>query len=167
VISRRALFATGAGIVALAGAAIYGDHTHKLDDLARTIGLEPRRLPADSDMALIKRAQADQTRLLLWTKAVAARQSGLAKMLAPLIANTEAQLADLGGVAANVRVGTPPAMNTAALDSVIVQHERATAKRSKESLEAVSGDFAQVLASISVGLSQSLIVLRNGRKALT
>jgi len=172
VISRRALFGTGAGVLALGGAAVYGDRVHKLDDLARKVGISPQRLAAESDEVIIKKVQNDQSNLLMWTEAVAAKQPGLTRMLAPLIANAQAQLADLGGAAATPQTGgvssqvTPPASAPAALDSVIRMHERAAAKRAEDSLKAISGDFAQVLASISVSLSQSLVVLRNARQAL-
>lgn len=166
MISRRALFGTGAGVVVLAGAAAYGDRDHRLDDVAREVGIEPRRLPAESDEKLIRRVQRDQSVLLAWTEAVAAGQSGLAKALAPLIANLKTQLGVLGGVRAGIDIGTPPAAAPAALDSVIVRHERAVAKRAEDSLGSVSGDFAQVLASISVSLSQNVVVLRNAREAI-
>ncbi|MDQ3158354.1 MAG: hypothetical protein M3Q98_16805 [Actinomycetota bacterium] len=164
VISRRALLGTGAGVVALAGAAIYGDRSHRLDDVARKIGLDPKRLPAESDEKLIRKVQNDQSILLMWTQAVAAKQSGLTKVLEPLIANAEAQLADLGGAAANIDIDDPPEAARAALDSVVTMHDQEAEKRAEDSLQAVSGHFAQVLASISVSLSQSLVVLRNARK---
>ncbi|MBC7596226.1 MAG: hypothetical protein H7288_20245 [Kineosporiaceae bacterium] len=167
MISRRALLGTGAGVVVVAAAAVYGDRAHKLDDLARTIGIEPRRLPALSDEALIKRVQTDQSIVLLSLRAVAQRQPQLAKTLAPLISITETQLADLGGAIGNLTGAAPPASAADALDDVIAMLQRSAAERSKESLAAVSGDFARVLASIAVSLSQSLVVLRNARKALT
>lgn len=153
-------------MVAVAGAAVYGERVHKLDDLARDIGLEPRRLPATSDETLIKSVQTDLSDLLLSTRSVARRQPGLAKTLAPLIDNTAAQLLALGGAIDDLRIGTPPASILAAHDRVITAHTRAAAKLSKQSLEAVSGDFAQVLASIAVSLSQSVVVLRNARRAI-
>ena len=160
------MFGTGAGVVAVAAAAVYGDRVHKLDDLARTIGIEPRRLPALSDEALIKRVRTDQSIVLLSLRAVARRQPGLTKTLTPLITITETQLADLGGAIDNLTFAAAPAPAAAALDEVITMQQQSAAKRSKESLDAVSGDFARVLASIAVSLSQSLVVLRNARKAL-
>ena len=160
------MFGTGAGVVAVAAAAVYGDRVHKLDDLARTIGIEPRRLPALSDEALIKRVRTDQSIVLLSLRAVARRQPGLTKTLTPLITITETQLADLGGAIDNLTFAAAPASAAAALDEVITMQQQSAAKRSKESLDAVSGDFARVLASIAVSLSQSLVVLRNARKAV-
>ena len=160
------MFGTGAGVVAVAAAAVYGDRVHKLDDLARTIGIEPRRLPALSDEALIKRVRTDQSIVLLSLRAVARRQPGLTKTLTPLITITETQLADLGGAIDNLTFAAAPAPAAAALDEVITMQQQSAAKRSKESLDAVSGDFARVLASIAVSLSQSLVVLRNARKAV-
>lgn len=160
------MFATGAGVIAVAGAAVYGDRTHQLDDLARQFGIEPRRRPALSDDTLIKSVQTDQSMLLLSMRAVAQRQRGLTKTLAPLITITETQLADLGGVIDSLTVADPPASAVQSLDEVITLQEQSAARRSKESLEAVSGDFARVLASIAVSLSQSLFVLRNARQAL-
>lgn len=160
------MFGTGAGLVAVAAAAVYGDSVHKLDDLALQLGIEPRRLPALSDDALIKSVQTDQSILLLSLRAVARRQPGLTETLAPLITITETQLADLGGSINNLTVAAAAASAEDALDEVITLHQQSAAKRSKESLEAVSGDFARVLASIAVSLSQSGVVLRNARKVL-
>lgn len=160
------MFGTGAGVVAVAGAAFYGDRAHKLDDLARKIGIEPRRLPALSDEALIKSVQTDQSILLLSLRAVARRQPRLTTTLTPLIAITETQLTDLGGAIDNLTVSAPPESAVHALDEVITLQQESAAKRSKESLEAISGDFARVLASIAVSLSQSLVVLHNARQAL-
>lgn len=166
VISRRALLGTGAGVVALAGVAAYGDHAHKLDDLARTVGLDPQPRPAESDDTLIKSVRTDQSVVLASTQAVAAAYPALATALAPLITNVETQLADLGGVTANVDVAAPPAPALAALNQVITVHKRAATSRAKDSLDAVSGDFAQVLASISASLSQGVVVLRRARREL-
>lgn len=166
MISRRTLFGTGAGVVAVAAAAVYGDRAHKFDDLARTIGIEPRRLPALSDEALIKRVQADQSIMLVSLRAVARRQPQLAKTLAPLISITQTQLAGLGGATHNLTIAAAPASAADALDEVITLQQQSAVKRSQESIEAVSGDFARVLASIAVSLSQSLAVLRNARSAL-
>lgn len=166
MISRRSLFGTGAGVVAVAAAAAYGHRVHKLDDLARLFGIEPRRRPAPSDEALIKSVQTEQSIALLSMRAVARRQPRLTKTLAPLITITETQLADLGGAIDNLTVAAPPASAVDALDEVITMQQQSAAKRSKESLEAVSGDFARVLASIAVSLSQSLVVLRDARKLL-
>lgn len=166
MISRRALLGTSVGAVAVAGVAVLGDRAHKLDDVARIIGVDPVRKPALSDEALIKRAQADQSILLSSTRAVSERNPDLAKTLAPLISNIEAHVATLGGKMSVLETDPPPSSATAALDSVIKAHEQAAARRSKESLEAVSGGFAQVLASIAVSLSQSIALLRAARKAL-
>lgn len=166
MISRRALLGTGAAAVAAAGAAVYGDHTHELDDLARNVGIEPRPLPVESDQLLIKKVQRDHSAVLLWTKAVAARQPGLVKTLDPLVANLQAQIEHLGGVAANLDVAAPPSAATAALDSTITRYEDAAALRAKQALHAASAEFAQILASIAVSLSQGVLLLRNARKAL-
>jgi hypothetical protein len=166
VISRRALLGTGAGVVALAGAAIYGDHAHKLDDLAGKIGLDPQPQSAESDDALIKTVRHDQTVLLSSTRAAAGKHPGLAKTLAPLIENARKQVAELGGVVADVEIGAPQESATAALASLGALYKKAAVERARNSVEAVSGDFAQVLASISAGLSQSVVVLRHARKAL-
>ncbi|MEO6470352.1 MAG: hypothetical protein ABIR57_00890 [Aeromicrobium sp.] len=166
MISRRALIGTGAGVVVAAGAAATGAHTHRLDDLARTVGVDPRRRPALSDEALIKRVQADQSVLVLWTQAVSSRQPGLSPSLKPLIAITKTQLEDLGGALTTINVEAPPASPKAALDVVIDVYLRAEKNRSRETIEAISGDFAQVLASIAASLAQSIVVLNKARKSL-
>lgn len=148
----------------VAGAAVLGDRAHKLDDVARSIGLNPVRKPALSDEALIRTAQEDQSFLLSSTRAVSDRHPDLAKTLAPLIANIEAHVAALGGMASGPEADPLPASAIDSLDSVIEAHKKAAAGRTKESLEAVSGEFAQVLASIAVSLSQSIRVLQAARK---
>ena len=166
MISRRALFGTGAAGLALAGVGIAGDRAHKLDDWARKVGVDPRRRPALADEALIKAVRSDQTVLLLSTQAISTRQPGLATTMKPLTANTRKQLDNLGGPVANVDISAPPASPKTALDAVIDLYARAEKNRSREALEAVSGEFAQVLASISASLAQSLVVLGDARKAL-
>ncbi len=157
---------TGAGVLAVAVAGIVGDRTHHLDDWARKAGIDPRRRPALADEALIKAVRSNQTVLLLWTQSVSARQPGLATTLKPLTANTRKQLDNLGGPVESVKIAAPPASAKAALDAVIDVYERAEKNRTQETLEAVSGDFAQVLASIAASLSQSLVVLKTARKAI-
>ena len=150
----------------MAGAGFVGDRTHQLDDLARKIGIDPRRRPSLSDEALIKSVQSDQSVLLLWTQAVADRQPTLAATMKPLTATTRKQLDNLGGPVGGIDLAAPPATPKAALDAVIDVYTRAEKNRSREMLEAVSGQFAQVLASISASLAQSLVVLHDAREAL-
>lgn len=164
---------TGAGVVAVAAVGVVGDRAHRLDDWARDLGVNPRRRPSLADEALIKIVRDNQTVLLLWTKAVSARHTTLAATMKPLTANTQKQLDNLGGAVANPPQagGAPsplsaPGSAKAALDAVIQVFEEAEKSRSRETLQAVSGDFAQVLASIAASLAQSLVVLKRARKAL-
>ena len=157
---------TGAGVVAVAAIGVVGDRTHRLDDWARKAGIDPRRRPALADEALIKAVRSNQTLLLLWTKSVSAHQPKLAKTLKPLTANTQRQLDNLGGAVSGIDIDAPPSSAKDALDRVIDVYERAEKNRSEETLDAVSGDFAQVLASIAASLAQSIAVLKDARKAL-
>lgn len=153
-------------MAAIAGVGLVGDRTHRLDDWSRAVGVDPRRRPSLIDEALIKSVRGNQTVLLMWTQSVSARQPGLATTLKPLTANTQEQLDNLGGAVGSIKIATPPIPPMAALDAVIDVYARAEKNRSQETLEAVSGDFAQVLASIAASLAQSLVVLKAARKAL-
>lgn len=166
MISRRALLGTSAGAVVVAGVAVLGGRTDKLDDVARKLGVDPIRRPALSDEKLIRTAQRDQSVLLSSTRAVSTRHPSLSDTLALLIVNIEAHVEALGGMVRTADA-TPPASEVEALDSVITAHVEAAAQRTNESLEAVSSDFAQVLASIAVSLSQSIVALRVVRKGLS
>lgn len=166
MISRRALIGTGAGLAVLAGAGVVGDREHKLDDLARAVGLEPRPEPSAADEALIMVARRDQTKLLAAMQAASTTYPSLTRTLDPLAANARKQLTSLGGAVPNIHSATPPTDPRAALDSVIAIHALAEKNRSHEAIEAVSGAFAQVLASIAASLAQSIVVLQDARRAL-
>lgn len=151
--------------MALAGAALYGKQAGRLDDLARTVGVDPRRKPADSDKKLLTRVQKAQSALLLQTRAVAQHHRPLATALEPAIARAQAQLGQLGG---EVKASTPAPPDSAedAINSVITLHKVAADERAGDAVKAVSGEFAQVLASISVSAEQSVVALRAARKEL-
>lgn len=166
MISRRAALGTGAGVVALAGAAVYGKQAGKLDDLARRAGVDPKRLPADSDKILIAAVREDQTALLVQARSAAAVHTGLAKALAPVIAIAEAQLGQLGGEVRRTATA-PPSSAEAAITAIIQTHKDVADRRGRDAVEAVSGELAQVLASISVSVSQNVVTLRVARKDLT
>lgn len=155
---------TGAGIALLAVAGIVGDRTHRLDDLARTVGLEPQRRAADADLAILKRARTDQDALLALTAAVSAAHTNLTKSLTPLLANLQNQLKQLGGPLTDTGKKTAPTDATAALDLLITGFRGSEHARSTAALSAVSGEFAQVLGAMSAGLAQAVVVLKAIRK---
>lgn len=165
MISRRTLLGTGAGVAVLAVAGVVGERTHRLDDLARAIGLEPRRRPARSDEALLRGARADLSSVLARTRAISTGQATLADPLAPLLAVTAAQLEQLGGALPGIDTDAPPTGARAAIATLIAAFERAEKARFDESSRAVSSELAQVLASLSASLAQSVAVLRALSKA--
>lgn len=148
----------------LAAAGIVGDRTHRLDDLARTVGLEPQRRAAEADLVLLKRARTDQDALLALIAAVSAAHTDLTKPLTPLLTNLQSQLKHLGGPLAGADDLAAPTDAKAALDLLIAQFRQAEQARSTASLNAVSGEFAQVLASMSAGFAQAVVVLQAIRK---
>ncbi len=155
---------TGAGVALLAFAGIVGERTHRLDDLARAVGLEPQRRPAEADLALLKRTQIDQSALLSLTVAVSAINTDLTKPLTPLLTNLQTQLKHLGGPLTDSDSVAAPPNTKVALDLLITQFRRAERARSADSLRTVSGEFAQVLASMSAGLAQTVVVLQGLRR---
>lgn len=163
MISRRAALGTGAGVLALGGAAAYGKQAGKLDDLARTVGVDPKRLPADSDKQLIAAARKEHSVLVQQARATATSHTRFAKALAVVITIAETQLGQLGGEL-ELTAPAPPDSPEAAITTLTQSYNVAAGQRTKDAVEAVSGEFAQVLASISVSASQVVIVLRSARK---
>lgn len=155
---------TGAGVALLAVAGVVGGRIHRLDDLARTVGLEPQRRAAEADLAILKRARTDQVALLALTAAVSTAHNDLTKSLAPLMTNLQSQLKHLGGPLSGTANKMVPTDTGAALDLLITDFRGSEHARSSAALNAVSGEFAQVLAAMSAGLAQAVVVLKALRK---
>jgi len=167
--TRRALLGTGAALVVAAGAAFAGKRTGRVDEAAEAVGLEPRRLPAESDEALLRQVVRDQGVVLATVSAVASKFPALSASLAPLIEHGEAHLVALGSSTAASTIdldGLDAAEPAAALDHVASIQGQAAKDRARNAINAVSGQFAQVLASISASLTQHVVLLDDAKRAL-
>lgn len=132
--SRRVvLVAAGGAAVALAGLFV----TDTFDDALRAVGARPKPLPRPEDTSLMDAVVADQQKVL-----AVARSSGSADV----VALVGAQIEQLGAV--------PGAASTAGdLRSTL---RAAADHRATDARAAISPEFAQVLASMSAGLTQAV-----------
>ena len=154
MISRRAFLGTGIAALAVAAAAGVAEATHRLDDLARAVGVKPRPRPVASDDVLIASVAQDQNRLLGAVEATAARHPTLGDQVSAFAAIGLAHVKAVGGsttVPGPAAVDTDPGRATRALEDA---YARASTLRAKDSLSAGSPDLARVLASMSAGLAQ-------------
>ena len=152
VISRRALLGTGAATVAVAaglGGAALG---HRLDDLARNVGIEPHQEPDPADDRLIARVAADQNTLLAQVEAAAVKHPELA--LGPFVAISTAHAKAVGVPAVVPDIAAPPASRAKAVDELVAAYSAAARARAADSAKAASPALVRVLASMSAGLAQ-------------
>lgn len=148
--NRRSLLATGAGLVVAAAAVGVGARMDRLDDAADAIGLGPHRLPAAPDEVLLKSAVSELAAVTTAVAAVIEARPQLAKRLAPLTQRGREQTAALGK-----QPGSRPAADDVTLDDLAALSRKAAGRMADDAMSAVSGPFAQTLASISAGLLQS------------
>jgi hypothetical protein len=152
VISRRALLGTGAATVAVAvglGGAALG---HRLDDLARGVGIQPHPEPDPSDDRLIARVAADQNVLLARVEATAAMHSSA--RLEPFVAISTAHAKAVGVAGAVPDLAKPPADRGEAIKALATAYSTASKAREADSAKAASPALTRVLASMSAGLAQ-------------
>jgi hypothetical protein len=152
VISRRALLGTGAATVAAAaglGGAALG---HRLDDLARSVGIGPHPEPDPADDRLIARVAADQNALLAMVEATAAKHSAL--HLDRLVTISTAHAKAVGVAGSVPDVATPPANRAKAASALAAAYAMASKARAADSAKALSPALVRVLASMSAGLAQ-------------
>lgn len=152
VISRRALLGTGAVTVAVAaglGGAALG---HRLDDLARAVGIQPRPEPEPSDNRLIARVAADQNVLLAQVEATAAKHIGV--RLEPFIAISTAHAKAVGVAEAVPDVAMPSASRGEAIKALATTYSTASKAREADAATAASPALTRVLASMSASLAQ-------------
>ncbi len=155
MISRRALLGTGAGVVTVSGAALIARATHRLDDVARAVGVRPRPKPARSDDLLLAEVAHAQNVVLASIEALGARHPARAARLKPVAICVQEQVEAVGGTSAvptSAAVDADPAAATRALAQSL---SAASAARAGDSVKAVSPDLARVLASMSAGLAQA------------
>lgn len=132
---RVVLVAAGSGAVALAGLFV----TDTFDDALRAIGAEPRPLPRPEDSSLLAAVVADQQDVL-----AVARAAGND----PVVTLLTSQVEQLG--ARPGTVATPGDLRASLRDAA---RNRATDARA-----AIAPEFAQVLASMSAGLTQAVTI---------
>jgi hypothetical protein len=157
VISRRALLGTGAATVAVAaglGGAALG---HRLDDLARSVGIEPHPEPDPGDDRLIARVAADQNALLAQVEATAVKHPAL--RLDKFVAISTAHAKAVGVADTVPDVAAPPAARDKAVSALVAAYSTASKARAADSVKAVSPALARVLASMSAGLAQCALTI--------
>ena len=152
VISRRALLGTGAATVAVAAGLGGAALAHRLDDLARGVGIEPHPEPEPSDDRLIARVAADQNVLLARVEATAAKHGAL--RLGSFVAISTAHAKAVGVAGAVPDAATPPAGRDEAIKALVTAYSAASQARAADSAKAASPALTRVLASMSASLAQ-------------
>lgn len=162
VISRRVLLGTGAVVVGAGGLITAAQLTHRLDDIADAVGLDPKPLPDPDDTQILRRAAADTARLLATVEATAALHASVD--LTAMATIVRAQLAAVGGsTAAASPAVAPPADAEAALRALEDILGTSAADRSTDAQRAGSPALVRVLASMSAGHAQSARLARRLR----
>lgn len=152
MISRRVFLGTGAVVLAASGALAGAHATHRLDDLADAVGLEPKPQSDPADDRLLRSAATAQAALLSAVEATAARHTAL--QLAPFVAIGREQLDALGGSTAATDVAAVPEDPASALAALAAAYRTESTKRAADAVAATSPELARVLASMSAGLAQ-------------
>jgi hypothetical protein len=150
--TRRVLLGTGALVVVGAGALTVADLTHRLDDVAEAVGLDPKPLPDPGDARLLRAAAGDMAAVVALADATAALHPTLD--LAPLVVIGREQLDALGGSTAATDVAPAAPDAAAALAALVEAYRTASTARAAESVRAVSPELVRVLAAMSAGLAQ-------------
>jgi hypothetical protein len=151
--TRRVLLGTGVGVVAAGGAVAVAHLTHRLDDVADVVGLDPKPLPDPEDSRILRRAASSTAALVAMLDATAAAHPGLD--LAPFVAIGREQLSALGGSTARTDVAPPPADPAAAAAVLEDAHVQASTRRATDAVAAFSPALVRVLASMSAGHAQA------------
>lgn len=127
--------AAGGAAVALAGLFV----TDTFDDALRAVGAKPKPLPRSEDTSLLEAVVADQQRVL-----AVARGAGNE----PVATLVSAQLDQLGAT---------PGTESGSGDLAAVLADAAD-HRATDARAAISPELAQVLASMSAGLTQAVML---------
>lgn len=152
MISRRALLGTGAATAAVAAGLGVAGLTHRLDDLARLVGVTPHPESDPGDERLIAEAAAAQAALLATVEATVAAHKKL--QLDRFVTISRAHLEAVGRVRSAAGVVAPPTDPTSAVRALAHGYAAASRARTADAGRAVSPDLARVLASMSAGLAQ-------------
>lgn len=151
MISRRVLLGTGAAVVATGGALTVAQRTHRLDDVAEAIGLQPTPLPDPEDTRIVRRAARGSAALLATTSATATAHPALA--LTPIVAIVREQLAAVGG-SPTAKATTPPTDAAASVTALAQAFSDAADQRAADAVQAGSPELVRVLASMAAGQAQ-------------
>jgi hypothetical protein len=155
--TRRVLLGTGAAVVVSAGALTAAGLTHRLDDVADAVGIDPKPLPDPEDSRILRRASSETATLLATVEATAAAHPDLG--LADLEGIGRRHLAALGGTSAATDVAAPPVDRADALTALVY----ASTRRATDAGAAFSPALVRVLASMSAGHAQASRRLRDAR----
>lgn len=148
MMTRRVLLGTGA--VVAGGAAVLGaaQITHRLDDAARLVGLEPKPEPDPRDDEIVRETAADQAKVAAAVTLMHRADPSL--RLAPIVDICEQQLRAVSNDTVGVDVVELPE-SPAALAALLT---KASQVRAAAAAEAFSPELVRVLASMSAGLAQ-------------
>ena len=161
VITRRVLIGTGAAVVGVAGFLTAAEITHHLDDVARTVGLDPKPEPDPAEDRIVRTAAADLAALVALVEATADQHSSLA--LGPFLVVGREQLAAVSGSTAATDIGAVADRPAAAVTALEAAYTRAAQARAAECQKASSPELVTVLASMSAGLAQCARAVRGLR----
>jgi len=159
VISRRAVLGTA---VALGGVGVAGGAARRagvLDDGLRAVGIRPHATPDPRDVQLLAEAANGQRTLVAQFDALVAGHD--VTELAPLRAVLTEQLAAVSDNKDVIPIASSADDRDAALNAFARQVEEAASARRDGALSAGSLAVTQVLASMSAGLSQVAVAVRD------
>lgn len=159
MISRRSLLGTGAAAIAVSGAVVVADATHRLDDIARAVGMKPRARPVASDDTLIAAVAKAQNRVLAAIESTVAQHPDLEADLSPISQIVQQHVTAVGGSSTVPTTSEIDADAARAVEKLTTTLARASKARAKDANAAVSPDLARVLSSMSAGLAQGARIL--------
>lgn len=148
MMTRRVLLGTGAVVAGGAGLLGAAQITHRLDDAARLVGLDPKPEPDPRDAQIVRQAARDQADVTASAEALHEARPELG--LAAVVALCTEQLTAVGGTTATTDLARGPASVGQLADLL----KTASAARAAQANEAFSPELIRVLASMSAGLAQ-------------
>lgn len=152
MMTRRVLLGTGAVVAGGAAALGAAQITHRLDDAARLVGLEPKPEPVPRDREIVRQAASGQAVVTATVEALGSAYPAWA--LAPIAAICQQQLEAVGGSTASTDLAALPTDQGAALTLLRSTLRTASRERAAAAQEAYSPELVRVLASMSAGLAQ-------------
>lgn len=148
MMTRRVLLGTGAVVAGGAGLLGAAQITHRLDDAARLVGLDPKPEPEPRDAQIVRQAARDQADVTASAEALHEARPEL--RLAAVVALCTEQLTAVGGTTATTDLARGPASAGQLADLL----KTASAARASQANDAFSPELIRVLASMSAGLAQ-------------